>query len=76
MQSKGVGKFHSKQFKCNKPLDLLTVDVLNGFYCITNIIFITELLEICILLTVRSFSFMWYAHFESFLWLKQVKKQM
>jgi len=24
----------SKQFGCNKRLDLLTVDVLNGFYCI------------------------------------------
>jgi len=34
MQSKGVGKFHSKQFGCKKLLDLLTVDVLNGFYCI------------------------------------------
>jgi len=31
MQSKGVGKFCSKQ---NKRLDLLAVDVLNGFYCI------------------------------------------
>jgi len=33
MQSKGVGKFRSKQFRCNKWLDLLTADVLNG-YCI------------------------------------------
>jgi len=34
MQSKGVGKFCSKQFGCNKQLDLLAVDLLNGFYCI------------------------------------------
>jgi len=32
--SKGVEKFHSKEFGCNNWLDLLTVDVLNGFYCI------------------------------------------
>jgi len=30
MQSKGVGKFCFKQFGCNKRLDLLAVDVLNG----------------------------------------------
>jgi len=36
MQSKGVGKFCSKQFGCNKWLDLLAVDVLNGFYCIVQ----------------------------------------
>jgi len=35
MQSKGVGKFRSKQFGCKKRLDLLTVDVLNGFFCNT-----------------------------------------
>jgi len=34
-QSKVVGKFRSKQFGCKKRLDLLTVDVLNGFYCTT-----------------------------------------
>jgi len=34
MQSKGLGKFHSKQFGCKKWLDLLTVNVLNGFYCL------------------------------------------
>jgi len=28
MQTKGVGKFCSKQFGCNKRLDLLAVDVL------------------------------------------------
>jgi len=33
MQSKGVGKFRSKQFEYKKRLDLLTIDVLNGFYC-------------------------------------------
>jgi len=33
MQSKVVGKFCSKQFGCNKWLDLLAVDVLNRFYC-------------------------------------------
>jgi len=33
MRSKIVGKFCFKQFGCNKQLDLLTVDVLNGFYC-------------------------------------------
>jgi len=33
MQSKGIGKFRSKQFGCKKRLDLFTVDVLNGFYC-------------------------------------------
>jgi len=33
MQSNGVGKFCSKQFGCNKQLDLLIVDVLKGFYC-------------------------------------------
>jgi len=33
MQSKVVGKFRFKQFGCKKRMDLLTVDVLNGFYC-------------------------------------------
>jgi len=37
MQSKRVGKFRSKQFGCKKRLDLLTVDVLNGFYCISDL---------------------------------------
>jgi len=32
MQSK-EGKFRFKQFGYKKRLDLLTVDVLNGFYC-------------------------------------------
>jgi len=36
MQSKGVGKFRFKQVGCKKRLDLLTVDVLNGFYYITH----------------------------------------
>jgi len=31
--NRGVGKFCSKQFGCNKRLDLLAVGVLNGFYC-------------------------------------------
>jgi len=31
-QSKEVGKICSKQFGCKKQLDLLTMDVLNGFY--------------------------------------------
>jgi len=31
---KGVGKFRSKQFGCKKLLDLLTVNALNGLYCI------------------------------------------
>jgi len=34
MQSKEVGKFRSKQFRGKKRLDLLTVNVLNGFYFI------------------------------------------
>jgi len=38
MQSKGVGKFCSNQLGCNKRLDLLAVDVLNGFYCMYCII--------------------------------------
>jgi len=35
MQSKGVGKFNSKQFQCKKWMDLLTIDVLNELYCCT-----------------------------------------
>jgi len=38
MQSKGVGKFCLIQFGCNKQLDLLTLDVLNRFYCITSML--------------------------------------
>jgi len=34
--TKVVGKFRSKQFGCKKRLDLLTVDVLNGFYYTLN----------------------------------------
>jgi len=37
MQSKEVGKFRSKYFRCNKRLDLFTMDVLNRFYCILNL---------------------------------------
>jgi len=37
MKSK-EGKFRSKQFGCKKQLGLLTVNVLNGFYCISEII--------------------------------------
>jgi len=36
MQSKGVKKFCSKQFGCKKRLNLLIVNVLNGFHCIAN----------------------------------------
>jgi len=39
LQSKGVGKLRSKQFGCKKVADLLTVDVLNGFYCIFNLFY-------------------------------------
>jgi len=37
IQSKGIGKIRSKQLGCNKRLDLLTMDVLNGFYCTNKI---------------------------------------
>ena len=55
LKGKGIRKFRSKLLEYIKRLDLLTVDVLNGFHCIDVILSLFLMSRQCSFVIVHAF---------------------